>query len=184
MMMKVNLATLVEGDPRAPFSKATTTMCRGGLYSLLLIATLYPWPLTYNVKRRLHQVPFLSLWHDYVVGLTPGLPDHWRTFCFLGQEQSFTIRRLYFSVDFWIFYHFICFLLSHIPLILFKVRLTSMSVSKDQFWNSSTVLNYFNWWSATIVKFCYFGLQFNLYSGFIFRVSCAKMFFFSGIRLT
>ena len=27
------LATLVEGDPKAPFSKATTSRCRGGGYS-------------------------------------------------------------------------------------------------------------------------------------------------------
>ena len=30
----VKLATLVEGDPKAPFSIATTQRCRGGRYSL------------------------------------------------------------------------------------------------------------------------------------------------------
>ena len=30
---KVKLATVVEGDPKAPFSIATTPWCRGGCYS-------------------------------------------------------------------------------------------------------------------------------------------------------
>ena len=30
---KVKLATIVEGNPKAPFSIATTPMCRGGRYS-------------------------------------------------------------------------------------------------------------------------------------------------------
>ena len=33
---KVKLATVVEGDPKAPFSIATTPRCRGGRYS-------FPW---------------------------------------------------------------------------------------------------------------------------------------------
>ena len=33
---KVKLATIVEGNPRAPFSIATTPRCRGGRYSLEL----------------------------------------------------------------------------------------------------------------------------------------------------
>ena len=39
----VKLATVVEGDPKAPFSIATTPRCRGGHYS-------FPWiaPLPYN----------------------------------------------------------------------------------------------------------------------------------------
>ena len=32
--VKVKLATIVEGNPNAPFSIATTPMCRGGRYSL------------------------------------------------------------------------------------------------------------------------------------------------------
>ena len=39
---KVKLATLVEGDPKAPFSIATTPRCRVGRYSIPLIAPLYP----------------------------------------------------------------------------------------------------------------------------------------------
>ena len=43
-------ATLVEGDPKAPFSKATTPQCRGGRYSIPRIAPLYPWSLPYNAE--------------------------------------------------------------------------------------------------------------------------------------
>ena len=39
---KVKLATVVEGDPKAPFSIATTPRCRGGCYSFPWIAPLYP----------------------------------------------------------------------------------------------------------------------------------------------
>ena len=43
---KVKLVTLVEGDPKAPFSIATTPRCRGECYSI----PLYPWSLPYNAK--------------------------------------------------------------------------------------------------------------------------------------
>ena len=36
------LATIVEGDPKAPFSIATTPRCRGGRNSIPWIAPLYP----------------------------------------------------------------------------------------------------------------------------------------------
>ena len=54
------LATVVEGDPKAPFSIATTPRCRGGHYSFPLIAPLYPWYVPYNTKceARRYQVPF------------------------------------------------------------------------------------------------------------------------------
>ena len=38
----VKLVTVVEGDPKAPFSIATTPTCRGGRYSFPWIAPLYP----------------------------------------------------------------------------------------------------------------------------------------------
>ena len=41
------LATLVEDDPKAPFSKATTPRYRGGRYSVPRIAPLYPWSSPY-----------------------------------------------------------------------------------------------------------------------------------------
>ena len=37
------LATLVNGNPNAPFSIATTSRWRGGRYSIPRIASLYPW---------------------------------------------------------------------------------------------------------------------------------------------
>ena len=42
LISKVKLATIVEGDPKAPFSIATTPRCRGGRYSIPWIAPLYP----------------------------------------------------------------------------------------------------------------------------------------------
>ena len=39
---KVKLATLVEGDSRAPFSRTTTPRCKKGRYALSWIAPLYP----------------------------------------------------------------------------------------------------------------------------------------------
>ena len=38
----VKLATVVEGDQKAPFSIATTPRCKGGRYSFPWIAPLYP----------------------------------------------------------------------------------------------------------------------------------------------
>ena len=47
---KVKLATIVEGDPKAPFSIATSPRCRGGRYSIPRIAPLYPWTVPYNAE--------------------------------------------------------------------------------------------------------------------------------------
>ena len=41
--------TLVEGNPKAPFSIDTTPRCRREHYSIPWIAPLYPWALTYAV---------------------------------------------------------------------------------------------------------------------------------------
>ena len=48
--IKVKLATIVEGDPKAPFSIATTPRCMGGRYSIPRIAPLYPWTVPYNAE--------------------------------------------------------------------------------------------------------------------------------------
>ena len=53
---KVKLATLAVGDPKAPFSIATTQRCTGGRYSFPWIAPLYPWNVPYQARR--HQVLF------------------------------------------------------------------------------------------------------------------------------
>ena len=47
---KLKLTTLVEGDPKTPFSIATTPKCREGRYSFPWIASLYPWSLPYNAE--------------------------------------------------------------------------------------------------------------------------------------
>ena len=41
------LATVVEGDQKAPFTIATTSRCRGGCYSFPWIVPLYPWYIPY-----------------------------------------------------------------------------------------------------------------------------------------
>ena len=70
-------ATLVEGDPKAPFSIATTPRCRGGHCSFLWIAPFYPWflPLLLSVKQGGIKYHFFSLWYDDL-GLNPGLLGH------------------------------------------------------------------------------------------------------------
>ena len=47
---KVKLATIVEDDPKAPFSLATTLGWRRGRYSIPWIAPLYPWSVPYNAE--------------------------------------------------------------------------------------------------------------------------------------
>ena len=78
---KIMLATVVEGDPKAPSSIATTLRCRGGRYSFPLIAPLWllhPWSVSYNAEcqAKRHQVPFFEslVWLD--LGLNSGLPGH------------------------------------------------------------------------------------------------------------
>ena len=61
------MATVDEGDQKAPFSIATTPKCRRGRYSFPWIAALYPWYVPYiSVKQGGIKVPFLSLWYDLI----------------------------------------------------------------------------------------------------------------------
>ena len=48
--VKVKLVILVESDPKAPFSIATTPRCRGGRYSISWIAPPYPLSLPHSAK--------------------------------------------------------------------------------------------------------------------------------------
>ena len=41
---------LISGDPKAPYSIATTQNYRGEHYSIAWIAPLYPWSLPYNAE--------------------------------------------------------------------------------------------------------------------------------------
>ena len=60
---KVKLATIVEGNPKAPFSIATTPRCRGGRYSFpgLLYFILDPYLIMPSVKQGGIKYHFLSL---------------------------------------------------------------------------------------------------------------------------
>ena len=63
---KKKLATIVEGNPKALFSIATTPMCRGGRYSFpgLLYFTLDPYLIMLSAKQGGIKYHFLSLWYD------------------------------------------------------------------------------------------------------------------------
>ena len=58
--------TVVEGDPKAPFSIATTLKCRGRGYSFPWIAPLNldQYLIMLSVKQVGVKYHFLSLWHD------------------------------------------------------------------------------------------------------------------------
>ena len=60
------MATIVEGNPKAPFSIATTPRCKGGRYSFLelLYFTLDPYLIMLSVKQGGIKYHFLSLWYD------------------------------------------------------------------------------------------------------------------------
>ena len=65
------MATIVEGDLKAPFS------CRGERYVFPWIAPLYPWSLPYNavsVKQGGIKYHFLSFWYDST-GIDPKSPE-------------------------------------------------------------------------------------------------------------
>ena len=63
---KQKLATIVEGNPKAPFSIATIPRCRGGRYSFLglLYFTLDPYLIMLSVKQGGIKYHFLRLWYD------------------------------------------------------------------------------------------------------------------------
>ena len=69
----IKLATLVKGDPKAPFSIASTPRCREGYYSFpeLLHFTLDTYLITLSVKQDGIKYHFLSLWYDSTWDWTP-----------------------------------------------------------------------------------------------------------------
>ena len=82
----IELVTVVEGDPKTPFSIATTPRCRGR-YFLLWIAPFYPWYVPYNAM--CWGAIFESLlWLD--LGLNHSLSGQWRTHYPLGQRAGLT----------------------------------------------------------------------------------------------
>ena len=60
MKSKIKLSSLLEGDPKAPFSIATTPRCKGGCYFF----TLDPYIIMLSVKQGGIKYNFLSLWYD------------------------------------------------------------------------------------------------------------------------
>ena len=66
------LASVVEGDQKAPFSKAITQRCWGGGYSFSRMAPLYPLYVPYIVEcwAITYQVPSLKylVWLDRIIG--------------------------------------------------------------------------------------------------------------------
>ena len=74
--------TVVEGNPKAPFSIATTpTTTFPGLLHFTLDSTLYCWVLSKKVSSTI-----LKVWRD--LELNPGLPNHLRTLYPLDQNQN------------------------------------------------------------------------------------------------
>ena len=71
--VKVKLTTLVEGDPKLPFSIATTPRCREGAtpFPGLLHFTLDPYLIVLSVQQGGIKFHFLSLWYDSTSDWTP-----------------------------------------------------------------------------------------------------------------
>ena len=88
---------VVEGNPKAPFSIATTLSSRGR-HSLPWIAPFFPWYTPYNAEcqARRYQVLFLKslVWPD--LWLNPSLPDHWWTL--YPQDQWFIYIYIYIYI--------------------------------------------------------------------------------------
>ena len=70
---KLKLVTLVEGDPKSPFSMATAPRWRVRVYSIPYINPLSPRSLLYNAECKADGIRchFLSLWYDSTRNWTP-----------------------------------------------------------------------------------------------------------------
>ncbi len=62
----IKLVTIVEGDPKAPFSIATTPRCSGGWYSFPWIALFDPYLIMLSVKQEGIKYHFKTLWYDTI----------------------------------------------------------------------------------------------------------------------
>ena len=62
ILSNIKLATVVEGDQKAPFPIATTPRCKGVRYSFPWTAPLYPWYVPYIAEcyARRYQVPYFE----------------------------------------------------------------------------------------------------------------------------
>ena len=89
---KVKLATVVECEPKAPFSIVITPRCRWGRYSFpgLLHFTLDPYLIMLSVEQGGIKYHFLSVWHDSTWDWTPDS----RT---IGEHSTPLVNGLYVS---------------------------------------------------------------------------------------
>ena len=88
---KVKLTILVEGDPKAPFSIATTPSCKGGLYSISWIApfTLDTYLIMLSVKQGDIKYHFFLVFGMHRPGIEPRSPGPLTNALFL---RSIVIR--------------------------------------------------------------------------------------------
>ena len=72
-MAQLKLSAIVEGNPKAPLSIATTPRCRRGAtpYPGLLHFTLDPYLMVLSAKQGGIKYPFFSLWYDLTWDWTP-----------------------------------------------------------------------------------------------------------------
>ena len=91
-IVRVKLVTLVKGDPKNPFSIASTHRCRGGHNSISLTVPFYPWStlIMLSVKQRIPCFESL-VWLD--LGLNPGLEDHWQTFYWPSKNEKYFLTK-------------------------------------------------------------------------------------------
>ena len=90
---------IVKGDPKAPFSIATTPRCSGGRYSFSRIVS---WFIPYNAEceARLHQEPFFESLIFLNLALNPSLPGLWQTLYTLSYWVGFCAAIEYDSFSF------------------------------------------------------------------------------------
>ena len=91
---KIKLATIVEGDPKAPFSIATTPWYRGECYSIPGIATLDSYLIMLSAKQGRIKYHFLRFCYDLTWDWNLVSPDHWRTLYSLDQIMIWIFKYL------------------------------------------------------------------------------------------
>ena len=95
------MATIVNGNPKAPFLIVTTPRCRGGCYSFpgLLYFTLDPYLIMLSVKQGGIKYHFLSLWYDSTWDWTQ---------VSRALANTLTHRPIYINIYIYIFFFFLC----------------------------------------------------------------------------
>ena len=124
---KVKLATIVEGNPKDPFSIATTPRCRGGRYSFpgLLYFTLDPYLIMLSVKQGGIKYHFLSLWYD----LTWDWTQVSRT---IGEHSNRWDKFLLFMAKFWVLgFSWQNFWVLYIKILNHKIEFYAIFISRQ-----------------------------------------------------